>query len=696
MSQPKKQPLHPIATKKPPYSLQVPGAEKKPGEGIPRRHPGSIDGLKTTPDPEIKTLYDIVVYGAKKHGNSECMGSRKLIKTHVEEKKVKKIVDGEEREVPKSWTFYEMSGYTWKSFVQYKEAVDTCGSGLRALGLVAADRVHIFAATSQEWLTMSHGCASQSMPIVTAYDTLGQEGLRHSLVQTGAKAVFLNSHLIKNLTNPLKADTKIKYVIYTTETPPKQEDLDSLKSTHPELTVISYDELMELGKAKPVEPVLPHREDLCCIMYTSGSTGTPKGVPLLHRNVVAAVAGVTTIVGPHITPGDFVLNFLPLAHILELVFENSIIVWGAAMGYGSPRTLSDKAMRNCKGDIRELRPTVLVAVPAVWETVKKGIMDQVSKLPAFKQKMFWGAISLKSALLQLGLPGVGVIDNVVFKKVKEATGGRMRICMNGGGPIAKETHHFVSMAICPMIMGYGLTETAAMCCLMDPLEWDNTSLGNLTSSVEVKLVDFPEAGYLTGNTPEQGEVWIRGDSVAPSYYENDEETRAAFEDGWFKTGDIGEWDANGHLRLIDRKKNLVKTLNGEYIALEKLEAIYRSTPVVQNILVYADEQQTKPVAIVFPNEPVLKSVAKENGIQGDHLEELVHNQKLTSIVLGLLLAQGRKGGLSGMEMLHGVVMTDEEWTPQNGLVTSAQKLNRKGIVKAHEEEIKRAYASISQ
>lgn len=131
------------------------------------------------------------------------------------------------------------------------------------------------------------------------------------------------------------------------------------------------------------------------------------------------------------------------------------------MGYGSPRTLSDKTMRNSKGDIRELQPTVLVAVPAVWETVKKGIMDQVSKLPAFKQKMFWGAMSLKGALLNIGLPGVSVIDNVVFKKIKEATGGRLRVCMNGGGPIAKETHYFISMAICPMIMGYGLTETTA-------------------------------------------------------------------------------------------------------------------------------------------------------------------------------------------------------------------------------------------
>lgn len=159
--------------------------------------------------------------------------------------------------------------------------------------------------------------------------------------------------------------------------------------------------------------------------------------------------------------GDYVLNFLPLAHILEFVFENAIMVWGGAMGYGHPRTLSDKAMRNCQGDIKELKPTVLVAVPAVWETIKKGIMDQVSRLPMLKQKMFWGALSLKGYLLQNGLPGSALIDSIVFKKIKEATGGRMNLCMNGGGPVSKETHYFISMAIAPVIMGYGLTETTA-------------------------------------------------------------------------------------------------------------------------------------------------------------------------------------------------------------------------------------------
>ena len=226
---------------------------------------------------------------------------------------------------------------------------------------------------------------------------------------------------------------------------------------------------------------------------------------------------------------------------------------------------------------------------------------------------------------------------------------------------------------------------------MDPYAWDNESLGTLASSIEAKLVDFPDAGYSTTNTPEQGEIWIRGDSVAEGYFRNDAETAEGFEDGWFKSGDIGQWEANGHLTIIDRKKNLVKTLAGEYIALEKLESVYRSCTAVQNILVYADANQNKPVAIIVPNEHIVMKIAKDNGIAGDHIEQVVHDTKLTSIVLDQLLAQGKKGGLGGIELIQGVVMVEEEWTPQNGLVTSAQKLNRKGIVKAHQAEINRAY-----
>lgn len=342
------------------------------------------------------------------------------------------------------------------------------------------------------------------------------------------------------------------------------------------------------------------------------------------------------------------------------------------MGYGNPRTLSDTSVRNCKGDIREFRPTVLVGVPAVWESVKKGIISKVSAGGFVTQKVFWGAFAAKSFLMANNLPGSGVLDAIVFNKIKDATGGRLRICMNGGGPVAKETQRFISLAITPMISGYGLTETSAMGALTDPMEWTDKALGGIPASVEVKLVDFPDAGYYTKNKPPQGEIWIRGDSVMSGYYQNEKETEEALsKDGWFMTGDIGEFDANGHLLIIDRKKNLVKTLNGEYIALEKLESVYRSASVVANICVYADQQRQKPIAIIVPAEPALKNLAKANGVEGSSLEELCANKKMNGIVLKELQAKGRNGGLTGIEIIDGVVLADEEWTPQNVRLTVA-------------------------
>jgi long-chain acyl-CoA synthetase len=337
------------------------------------------------------------------------------------------------------------------------------------------------------------------------------------------------------------------------------------------------------------------------------------------------------------------------------------------MGYGNPKTLSDTSVRNCKGDIRELRPSILIGVPAVWESVKKGIITKVNASSVVARNLFWAALWAKNNMLQLGIPGVGILDSVVFKKIKEATGGRLRVCMNGGGPISKETQRFISMSITPMIIGYGLTETCAIGVVMDPFEWTDRTIGTITGCDEIKLVDFPDAGYFATNKPNpQGEIWIRGASVMDGYYQNESLTAEALtSDGWFKTGDIGEWDRNGHLNIIDRKKNLVKTLNGEYIALEKLESVYCSAALVGNICVYADEQKTKPVAIIVPLEPALKKLANSIGVEGHSVEQLVHNKQVQGAVHKELLRVGRAAGLVGVELLDGVVLADEEWTPAN-------------------------------
>ena len=557
---------------------------------------------------------------------------------------------------------------------------------------------------------MSHGAVSQSMPMVTAYDILGEEGLKHSMLQTQSKAIYCDPHLLPNLMKPLKEAKNIKYVIYSTDAEAKQENIDNLKHAYDYLTIMSFEELKQLGEKNPVDPVPPNPQDLCCIMYTSGSTGVPKGVPIKHEAVLAAIAGVTTIIGQYIGPGDKLLTYLPLAHILEFVFENACMYWGSTMGYGNPKTLSDVSMRNSKGDIREFKPTIMVGVPAVWESVKKGVIAKVNSGSIVLRSLFWAALAAKSFLLHWGLPGTAVLDAAVFKNVKEATGGELRVCMNGGGPVSRETQNFISMAITPMIGGYGLTETTCMGALMDPMHWTDNSVGDIPSSIEVKLVDFAEAGYFTNTTPPQGEVWIRGTPVMSGYFNNDKETAEAMSsDGWFKTGDIGEFDKNGHLRIIDRKKNLVKTLNGEYIALEKLESTYRSNPIVGNICVYADTTQTKPVAIIVPAEPALKKIAKEHGIEGTGIEDLSHNKKLNPIVLKEIQNTGRQAGLAGVEIIDGLVMADEEWNPSNvsvyqplciyhtnmglqGMTTAAQKINRRAILGKWQKEVDKAYA----
>ncbi len=670
----------PKVYKKSPYTVDAPGVEKKEGETIPRRNTRTKDGLRTTPEEGVNTIFDIVKRSSKKYGNAKAVGKRRLMETHDETKKVKKMVDGKEQEVDKKWQYFELSKYEYMSFTEYEQLVLKVGCGFRKLGMQAQDRVHIFAATHPHWLATAHGAGSQSMPIVTAYDTLGEEGLKHSLLQTNAKAIFLDPQLLTTLIKPLQEAKDIQHVIYNNDdaytckrdAKDTEADVKKLKEAHPYLTVTSFTDFVKMGGDNMVDPVEPKPEDLCCIMYTSGSTGTPKGVLLTHRNVLAAIAGVDVIVGPYLGPGDGLLTYLPLAHILEYVFESACLYWGGTMGYGHPRTLTDTNLRNSAGDIAEFKPTILVGVPAVWETVKKGIMAKVGKMNGITKNLFWGALSAKSFMMNnsayLPLSGVGtsIVDTVVFKKIQEATGGRLRICMNGGGPIAKDTQHFISMCIAPMISGYGLTETAAMGALMDPLAWTDSALGELTGAVEAKLVDFADAGYYSTNKPPQGEVWIRGACVSSGYLDNDKETKEAFtDDGWFKTGDIGEFDSMGQLKIIDRKKNLVKMQHGEYIALEKLESVYRSTPVVGNICVFADTTKSKPIAIVVPAEPALKAMAKENGVEGNGLEDLCHNEKVNAAVLREMQSAGKKGGLTGIEIIEGVVLSDEEWTPQN-------------------------------
>jgi long-chain acyl-CoA synthetase len=651
--------LKPCMRKAAPFSVSVPGTEEVPGETRPRRNPAAIDGLISQPHPSIHTGYDIPQYAARTYGDAKCMGTRTLLATHRESK----FIGG----VLKEWEYFELGPYQYLTFVEFQDLISTLGSGLHHLGLYCGDKLHLYGSTSLPWMSVAHAAFTQSLTIVTAYDTLGIDGLRASLKQTASRAIFVDAALLPSLTEVLNETPSLEFVILNDRSTTVAADaVNEICARFPHIQLLTYDRLEHMGQEMPAKHVAPRPEDLACIMYTSGSSGTPKGVTILHSAIAAAVAGASPLVGYHLVPGEKVLAYLPLAHIIEFVLENASMFWGTTLGYGSPKTLTDASVRDCRGDIAELKPTFIVGVPAVWELIKKGIVTRVQSSGILRRNLFWAALCAKKMLLAAGLPDSGIVDRIVFGPVRAATGGNLRLGMNGGGPLARDTQEFMSMTLAPIITGYGLTETAGMGFLNDPLAWA-VNAGDIPVCVEEKLVDFVEAGYLTSNNPPQGELWIRGPAVTRGYYDNDEETKAACrDDGWFKTGDIAQFEPNGHVRIIDRKKNLVKNSKGEYIALEKLESVHRASPLVANICVYAAPDLEKPIAIIVPAEPALRKLAADCSINDSiEFDELCKNSTLNALVLEHLRKVGRQAHFSSNELLGGVIMDNEEWTPQN-------------------------------
>lgn len=675
-----------------PISIQM-GAQIE-GETPLRRSVLAEEEIIDTPAQGVHTLYDVLQYCVKRRPDRQAMGYRKVEKIVSEDKEITKIVDGVETKQTKSWKYFQLSPYHYVTYAEFSQLAHSIGSGLVHYGLSATSRIEIFAPTSMDWMAMAHGAFTQNMAIVTAYETLGPEGLLHSMNEAEVQAIFTSAELLKTLIKVLpKTEQKVSLVIYTGEA--KTEDVDTIREIVGQDRIVSLEQLKQTGQQKPSKPVKPGRDDLCCIMYTSGSTGAPKGVILNHANLVGAIAGTDTLLGHIIQDGqDYMMAYLPLAHVLEFLVENLCLFWGVVLGYGSPRTLTDTSVRNCKGDIKEFRPTLMTGVPAVWESIRKGVLSNVAKLSPAAQAIFHRSLATKSWLMERGLPS-GFLDSLVFNKIKEQVGGRFRIGLAGGAPLATETQKFLSATIGPILNGYGMTESCGMCCIMTPENFSFGSVGGPVPCCEIKLVDVPEANYLSTNEKPQGEIWVRGSPVTKGYFKQDRLTNETItEDGWLRTGDVGEWNSDGSLSVIDRIKNLVKLSHGEYIALEKLESVYKTALGVSNICVYGDSLSPRPVAIVMPTKSGLEQLAAH--VQLDihqSFEALCDNEAIKKAFLLELQDKAKQAGLKPAETLHDVYLTHEEWSSENGLLTAAQKLKRTAINQQYKKQLDAMNAS---
>jgi long-chain acyl-CoA synthetase len=432
-----------------------------------------------------------------------------------------------------------------------------------------------------------------------------------------------------------------------------------------------------------------------------------------HRNIVAACTGIAAAVQPStLTQEDVYIAYLPLAHVLELVAENALLTNGAAIGYSSPFTLRDDSVNDAEsgrpaGDLSTLRPTVMAAVPLILDRLRGGITEQVNKSGPIKKNLFKLCYYLKERAWLQGKKSP-LLDKIIFSKIAAKFGGRLRAILSGGAPLGAETQRFMNIAVCcPILQGYGLTETLGGGTLTHMTDSSTGNVGGPVGCTEIKLLDVPEMGYNhddldeQGNTLPRGEIAIGGVSVAQGYYALDASKNADFfvdSEGirWFKTGDIGQWNADGTLSIIDRKKDLVKLAHGEYIALGNLESKYSRCDLLDNVCVYGDSHHQRPIVVAVPNHKALESKAAQLGISNSNdIHALCNDEKIKKAVLGELEAIAKKHSFAKWEIPAAAVLLAEPWSPESGLVTEAMKLRRHEINKKFKKEIDEAYKTVS-
>mmetsp|Transcript_59974 Transcript_59974/g.104954 ORF Transcript_59974/g.104954 Transcript_59974/m.104954 type:complete len:824 (+) Transcript_59974:3-2474(+) len=632
---------------------------------------------------------------------------------------------------------------TWQTFEEVGVNARAFGAALRHLGMqplpagvklentTGPHSMLIFENTSAPWLTSLFGAHSQSLVVATSYATLGISSVIHAINEGNIATILCNRKDVDELKKA--APPVLKNIIYTNVAIDQATAAKPLQTFGGAQKVMSFEEVIALGKQVMASypPVPPPPDNLAVIMYTSGSTGKPKGVMITHRNVMASCAAMEDTMPFDERNGDVCatyLAYLPAAHIFEFCVEVFCFGFGVEIGYSDTKTFTSKGAIRQKpdgelnysagypyppGGLQEFRPSFLVAVPMIWDSFKKNIEEVFGEQSVVVRWLVQVAYSGCYFARKTGR-FCPVLSLLFKKKIAGMFGGRMKAAVSGGGPISGEVQTFMSIAGCfPLFQGYALTETSMAGCVQDQLDFDTGTVGGPKSSVELKLRTCdgiedpkdPEGEYYTATDDEhmgtpclgRGEICIRGPSVSMGYFKQPDKTAEAWDsDGWFRTGDIGYWDTQGRLVIVDRLKNLIKLKGGEYIAVENMEKEYGTSPYVSGlnggIMCYGDGDLRRPVALVQANMAELKKWAQTAGLANLTDDQLCANEKASKMVLDALL-KAAGGKLSKNENLAAVGLVSgtgsatqatptSPWNPDNGCKTPSNKLDRKAIQKA--------------
>ena len=523
------------------------------------------------------------------------------------------------------------------------------------------------------------------MVSVPLYDTLGDEAMVFILNQTKISLVVCDPKKIGALL-AVASKTQLRSVVSMGDVTSEQQE--AAKKVNVGLYTLA--ELERLGKDNVRAFIPPSASDLATICYTSGTTGNPKGAMLTHENMLSTLGGVVAgfVDCIKIDTNTVYLSYLPLAHMFEREGQLLAFFHGGRVGFfsGDVKLIMD--------DLAALRPTIFPSVPRLLNRVYDKVMDGVKQGGFVKKTLFNMAMESKKAeLAQHVVRRDSFWDKLVFSKIQARLGGRVEVVITGAAPLSDEVLTFLRCALgCPVLQGYGQTETGAAATIT--LVGDNLPgrVGPPLASNRMKLASVPEMNYFADN--DEGEVCYKGPNIFKGYYNDEEKTRETFdEDGWMHSGDIGRWNADGSLSIIDRKKNIFKLAQGEYLAPEKIEMAYGCAPFVGQVFLHGDSFQPWCVAIIVPDEVVLARWAAEEGIAGD-FADLCQNEDVRAAVLKEVTLLGVQSGLKSFEQAKAIHLSSEPFSIENDLLTPTMKLKRPQLKKFYQREIADMYKKL--
>jgi long-chain acyl-CoA synthetase len=555
-------------------------------------------------------------------------------------------------------------GWSWLTYSDFKELVDAFRGGLASLGVGAGDKVGIVSNNRVEWAVAAYATYGLKAAFVPMYEAQKSDEWQFILADCGAKVVIgSSSDIYQKLQAVQHKVPSLEHVIGL--------EADA-KDDH------SYAHLLEVGRKQPAAAEHPEGKHTAGFIYTSGTTGNPKGVILSHSNICSNINAIHEVFP--FAADDRSLSFLPWAHSFGQTCElHTLVSMGCSMGINDD-------VANLVANLAEVRPTILFAVPRIFNRIYDGVNKQMTEKPGFIQSLFKNGIknaTKKSNGGEIGVMagmGLSLADKLIFSKIRQKFGGRLRFAVSGSAALSKEVAEFIDALGIEVYEGYGLTETSPIATANFPGARKIGSVGRAIPGVTITIDKSVTAD------PKNGEIVIKGPNIMQGYHNRqDENEKVLMADGSFRSGDMGFLDDDGYLYITGRIKEQYKLENGKYVVPSPLEEELKLSPFIANVMIHGANKPYN-VALVVPDQDALKKWAGETGIDLGSIEKSDEVRTLIEKELA-----DRSTSFKGFEKPKKFLITAEDFTTDNGLLTPTMKLKRRNVLEKYEKDLDALY-----